>query len=359
MPREHRVIRVSSPAGCCSSRWPSPVRRWCDVALTLSLDRSEATLADSMVLSVSVSGAHGDDARPSIQGLEDFLVRPAGTSTRVEIVNGRYSAGIDFSYLLQPKKAGSFRIGPAEVMVGGTTYRSNVAIVTVGQAVAAPAGERGPVFCRRPCAREGLRGAAGALHAQAVPLGDHRRRLARRPRVGRRHALSKFGETARVPGACTRGVPTRSSRCAISSRRTSRGSSRCRRRGWTLTVFTPQSRPRRGIFDDPFFGQGRTGRPLSLTSETRALQVLPLPREGRPADFGGLVGELHARGDGRAAGIKVGESATLTATVSGRGNAKRIPELKIPPLDGIKVYADQPVLKERNRRRRRLRFRRP
>jgi hypothetical protein len=39
---------------------------------------------------------------------------------------------------------------------------------------------------------------------------------------------------------------------------------------------------------------------------------------------------------------------TLTATVVGRGNAKRIPELKIPPLDGLKIYADQPVLKDEN-----------
>ena len=38
----------------------------------------------------------------------------------------------------------------------------------------------------------------------------------------------------------------------------------------------------------------------------------------------------------------------MTATVRGRGNAKRIPELKIPSLDGIKIYADQPVLKSEN-----------
>ena len=84
-----------------------------EVTITLTLDRSEATLADSLVLSVSVAGAHGESARPTVQGLEEFLVRPAGTSTRVEIVNGTYSAGTDFSYLLQPKRAGSFRIGPA------------------------------------------------------------------------------------------------------------------------------------------------------------------------------------------------------------------------------------------------------
>ena len=85
-----------------------------EVTLTLSLDRADATLSESVILSVSVSGAHGDAARPAIQGLEDFRSGRPGRSTRVEIVNGRYSAGTDFSYVLQPKKAGELphRAGP-------------------------------------------------------------------------------------------------------------------------------------------------------------------------------------------------------------------------------------------------------
>ena len=113
-----------------------------------------------------------------------------------------------------------------------------------------------------------------------------------------------------------------------------------------LTVFTPQNRPRRGIFDDPFFGQRSSGRPATLTSEALALQVLPLPQEGRPADFGGLVGSFTLEATVEPQQLKAGESVTLTATVRGRGNVKRMPELKIPPLDGLKVYADQPVLKD-------------
>ena len=126
-----------------------------------------------------------------------------------------------------------------------------------------------------------------------------------------------------------------------------------------LTVFTPQNRPRRGIFDDPFFGQARSGRPTSLTSEALSFQVLPVPPEGRPADFGGLVGSFTLESTIEPRQLKAGESVTLTATVRGRGNVKRIPELKIPPLDGLKIYADQPVLKRRKRRRRASSFPRP
>ena len=75
--------------------------------------------------------------------------------------------------------------------------------------------------------------------------------------------------------------------------------------------------------------------------------MLPLPQEGRPADFGGLVGDFTLAATVEPLELKAGESATLTATVRGRGNAKRIPELKIPSLDGVKIYADQPVQKTR------------
>jgi len=38
----------------------------------------------------------------------------------------------------------------------------------------------------------------------------------------------------------------------------------------------------------------------------------------------------------------------MTVTVRGRGNVRRVPELKIPSLDGVKIYADQPVVRSEN-----------
>jgi len=318
-----------------------------EVTITLSLDRSAATLADSMLLSVSVSGAHGGDARPSIQGLEDFLARPAGTSTRVEIVNGKYSAGTDFSFLVQPKKAGTFHIGPAELTVGGTTYRSNVATLTVGQPVASPDGDRGPVFLLATLAPAKVYVEQQALYTlklyRSVNIADV---SVNAPEVDGL-ALSKLGEAREYQGQHQGRAwqiievrylvtPQKAGNFALAPTR------------MDLTVFAPQNRPRRGVFDDPFFGQARSGRPLTLTSEALAFQVLPLPQEGRPADFGGLVGSFTLESAIVPQELQAGESVTLTATVRGRGNVKRIPELKTPPLDGLKIYADQPVLKDEN-----------
>ncbi len=315
------------------------------MTITLNLDRSEATLADSMVLSVGVSGAHGDGARPTIQGLDDFIVRPAGTSTRVEIVNGRYSAGTDFSFLLQPKKAGSFRIGPALLVVGGTTYRSNVATVTIGQPVSSPAGDRGPVFLVASLAPGRVYVEQQAVYTlklyRSVNIADVSVNVPEQEGV----TLAKLGEPREYQGLQQgRSYQIVEVRYLLTPQKA--GSYTLKPTRMDLTAFAPQNRPRRGFFDDPFFGSGPAGRPMSLLSEALAFQVLPLPPEGRPADFSGLVGSFTLDSSVEPQALRAGESVTMTATVRGSGNIKRIPELKMPPLDGLKVYADQPVLKD-------------
>jgi hypothetical protein len=115
-----------------------------------------------------------------------------------------------------------------------------------------------------------------------------------------------------------------------------------------LTVFQPKRRSPRGLFDDPFFQDPffsfSTGKPITLASEAMELNVLPLPQEGRPADFSGLVGSFKLESELQPSTVKAGESATFTVLVSGRGNVKRIPDLNMPELEQTKVYADQPVL---------------
>lgn len=79
-------------------------------------------------------------------------------------------------------------------------------------------------------------------------------------------------------------------------------------------------------------------RRVPIDSEPVTLTVLPVPREGRPADWvEGLVGTfgLQARVDRQA--LQVGESALLTVEVTGSGNlaALKPPDLRLP--DTVRV----------------------
>ena len=113
-----------------------------------------------------------------------------------------------------------------------------------------------------------------------------------------------------------------------------------------MTVNEPGRRSGRGLFDDPFFSGGLMSgnRPLSVSSNVLELLVEPLPLQGRPKGFSGLVGDFAISAGIDPPRLKAGESATLTVKVEGRGNINRIPDMKMPELQEFKVYADEPVL---------------
>ena len=97
-------------------------------------------------------------------------------------------------------------------------------------------------------------------------------------------------------------------------------------------------------FFDQFFqnfpmpGVGRA-EPVEVSTRGRTLKVLPLPKDGRPADFTGAVGQfsLDASADPTAAGP--GEPVTLSLAVSGRGNFDAMSPPTLTDTDGWRTYA--------------------
>ncbi|MEJ2587616.1 MAG: BatD family protein, partial [Deltaproteobacteria bacterium] len=123
----------------------APVWATAAVSVTLNLDRDEATPADAVRLTVGVSGTKSCDAPPQIKGLEPFTVSKGGTSSRVEIVNGQYTAKRHYVYFIQPSKTGTFKIGPVQVKVDGKAYNSNTATLDV-VAVSEPKPREADIF---------------------------------------------------------------------------------------------------------------------------------------------------------------------------------------------------------------------
>lgn len=55
-----------------------PCQAGAAVSVSLRLDRSEATLVDSIQMVVSISGARSSDSSPVVHGLENFASHPGG-----------------------------------------------------------------------------------------------------------------------------------------------------------------------------------------------------------------------------------------------------------------------------------------
>jgi len=315
-----------------------------DVSVTLKLDRPKATLHDSITMVVSVSGTRKSDTQPTLKGLEAFNVRTGGTSSRLEIINGKVNAGVDYTYALQPKKTGTFTIGPAEVKVKGKTIKSNTEPLTIVKSIQSSDVDRGPLFLSAALSPKQV-----FVEEQAI----YTLKLFRQTRVGdislglpeaEHLTFKQLGKPVEYQSVYKgQSYQVLEVRYALISSR--EGIYGIRPSRMSMTVFQSRRKSSRSLFDDPFFSFS-SGKPVTIASEPLELNVLPLPQKGRPTDFSGLVGKYKIKSHLEPSKIRAGESATMTVLLSGRGNVKRIPDLKLPELEKIKVYADQPVLME-------------
>lgn len=106
------------------------------------------------------------------------------------------------------------------------------------------------------------------------------------------------------------------------------------------------SRRPRSLFDDFFSGSRYSVKQKSFATDPETIEVLPIPQEGRPDDYEGLVGLFKVQATLSDQKLKAGETTTLTITIFGVGSldGSKAPALELP--DSIKVYADKPELKE-------------
>jgi len=308
-----------------------------DVSVTLKLDRSEATLADTVGMVVSVTGTQQTSGPPTLQGVELFHVTSGGTSSRVEVINGNVNASLDYTYTLQTQHTGAFKVGPALVTVAGKTYASNTVRLLVTKPAQTDGTDRGPLFLTAELTKKNI-----VVEEQTVYILKLHRRVNVRElsltlpemeyltftRLGnpRKYRSGHNGRPYEVLEVRYALVPSKEGVYALEPAR--------------MNMTLLQSG---GLFDDSFFSLGR-GKPVGVASESLELAVSPLPEAGGAAGFSGLVGQFEMASTLQPPEVKAGESSTLTVRVKGRGNINLVPDMNLPALDRIKVYADQPLL---------------
>jgi hypothetical protein len=318
------------------------------VSVDLKLDRSEATLVDSVRVVVSISGSRSSQSQPLIEGLEDFKVSRGGSSSRVEIVNGKVSAGIDYTYYIQPKKTGTFKIGPSEVKIDGKHYRSQHRTLTVVKPAESKDSENRALFLNAEISAKEVYVEEQATYTLklfsrtnikdiSLSLPEHERLVFNQLGKPREYRGVYNGQSYEVLEVRYTIIPKNEGSYVIESAK------------MNMTVLEPGRRRRRSIFDDSFFNDPffsfSSGRPITLASDSLELNVIPLPESGKPTNFSGLVGNFTIESQLEPASVTAGESATLTVRVKGQGNVQRIPDLKFTELKDVNIYADQPVLK--------------
>jgi hypothetical protein len=306
------------------------------------VDRTRIGPGESLELTVTVKGEEGT---VDISSIRDFKVMSGGTSTSVQIVNGRMSREVNYTYTLIPLKEGRLVIPPLPVVTDKSTQKTAEIVVTVSPKTQEKTGSQdvfaeGTVSNSNPYEGEPivytfkLFNAVQIANAQfqkpefsgfTAKEVENSRKTYRTVMNGREYGVTELTVLLVPLGAGPKTIDPAILECDLVRRQTTR-------------------RSPFGMLDDPFFGQNRLERRV-IRTEPLSVTVKPLPTFDGKGQFSGLVGAFQIQSQVDKTTLDVGESATLSVTVSGVGNIMdaSAPEITIP--DAFKTYKDAPLEK--------------
>jgi len=329
------------------------------VSVKAVVERTEVFMGESFILQIQVEG-HDAPRDPDLSQLGDFDVQSLGgqqnSSSSITIINGQATndirRGFIFNYRLTPKRVGAAAIPALEVVAGNQTFRTQPVPIRV----VAPTDvedfklrlELSATTCYvgQPLLMtvtwyigkdvEGFQFGLPVLTDERftfadveTPIDPNEKQLYLRIPLGDREVIGKRGRgsldgrefmTVRFQKVL---IPNRAGKIEFPQ-----GTVACnvvagyKRRSWN-----PNS-----IFDDDFFF-GRQNhavlRKVVVPSNKPVLTVLDLPREGRPANFTGLVGDYRLEAEAAPTEVRVGDPITLTVRVAGPAYLDNV---ELPPL---------------------------
>ncbi len=305
-----------------------------EVTVRARVDRTTVSPGESLQLEVTVSNGKGE---VDLSALTDFKVLSGGTSSSVQIINGRMSREQTHTMLLIAQRKGIVTIPALNVEVDGKTYTTEPITITVSDSTASGGSADKEAWVTAEVSNlspfQGQQITYTFRLTNRVQINDAKfqppefkgfnakeieeRRSYRKLIDGRDHMIT---EVYFVLTPLSAGLQTIDPAVL------------------QVGIVRPGSRRSRSPFDD-FFNRG-TVEPKVLQTETIRVQVRPLPPLEAGRTFSGLVGRFDLTAAVESTELQVGDSATVTVTVQGKGNVMdaQSPDLKIPPA--FKHYAD-------------------
>jgi hypothetical protein len=329
--------------------------------VTATVDQTRIGLNETFTLVVEVSGNGGEPKLPDMNAFASLA--GTSTSTNIQMVNGRFSQSVSYQYTFFARTAGKFTIGAVEVESNGEVSRTQpieIEIVAGSTSPAQPQTPQGGAGRGQQPAPSGAPNLEGNLYLEAKL--DRSRVYQNEPVIVRyrlytRLNISSYGISTlpNYSGFWTEDFPMpqqpRTSREVINGqtylvaeiKKTALfPQSVGRKKLEPLVIECEVQLPRRRsrdifdqFFDDPFFNR-TTRQPVS--SRPAEIEVLPLPEDGKPADFSGAVGSFSLTASVDRSLVKTNEAITLKVRASGTGNIKVLPAPQIDLPADFEVY---------------------
>lgn len=309
------------------------------------VNRTNATLEDVIMLTVSVAGV--EDSVVDVSKITDFSVVSRGTSTSVQIVNNSVTREATHSYTLIPKKEGRFVIPPLDVTARGKVLRTRPITIQISKTPQTGQKARqifvsSSVSNPNPYVGEQIIYSFDLYYNTNINISDFtvpefsgftsaeidgqvpysQRKSYQKTVEGQTYNVTELFKFILTP--LNEGIKT------IDPMILNCGIVKQRRRQSAFDSF----------FNDPF--SRRVTVPKVLRSEPVNVNVRPLPPFDGEGEFSGLVGKFNFQAEIGSQALKVGDSATLSVSVSGTGNIMDMEEPKISVPKEFKIYRDAP-----------------
>ncbi len=346
-----------------------------DVSVSSELSRPDVAVGEMAELQVRVNGAQGAEV-PQELPVEGLQIRLTGQSTQVQMVNFKVSSSVVYSYSILPMRAGSYTIPSVPVAVGGKQFRTASTRLSVrdNTASAVPAtpyipapqviprpgvAQRQPVIPPRPQQPvAGGRLAFGQINCpkrslyagEMVPVEIRYYFDARYPVQVRGKVdfgaegilIERFADPVEgreeIDGIEYNVLTYRTLLSAVKP-----GAIDIPAAKLDSQIQMPGAIP--PGFDDPIFRQLMGGQSPFMQAKDVAvktaplhLEILPLPKEGRPASFAGAVGQFDIEAAVQNPRPAPGDPVTLTVKIGGKGNFKGMGAPVLTGSEGWRSY---------------------
>jgi len=302
-----------------------------EVSLSASVNKNPVALNDHFSLTFTLTNANGNIEPPN---LDDFsLLYGPGTSTSVQIVNGRRSSSFSYTYTLAAEKEGTYTIAPATAVVNGVEYKSNEIQLKVIKGTSSSTQNTGG--SRTNQGRSGVNSddliVKINLNKSKVYVGESV--LATFVLYSRYQALElQEFESPSFNGFWSEEIENL--RASWDDKIELINGKQYRKATLRQVVLIPQHAGNieidkvklSALVNASFFNRGTL---LNASSSPITLKVLPLP-EGKPANFSGAVGQFELKANTSTSSLKSNDALNYVVELRGRGNLKLVSQFDVP-----------------------------
>lgn len=327
-----------------------------DVSVTARLSSRQMELGQGTKLQIIINGGQKADKIqvPSIQGLE---IEHISEMSNFQFINGAISSSVTHVYTVVPTSTGNFTIPPIEVVIKGIAYKTQPLSLQVVKASASntPSPASTPSFSpQQQNSGEQTKLAFLIIHipkkeiyvGEKVPvevkayfIPGQQVSLNSLPMLtSEAFTVADITEKYRQSDENINGqkyavLTWNTSMDALKEGEYSiEGQLEC-----VMIVRRQPSARRSGSLFDDFFSVLEQ-KQVTLHAQPEKLKILPLPEQGKPANFSGAVGQFQIQSFARPTKLVAGDPLTLTTIVTGKGNFDRISSPKLTSEEGFKTY---------------------